>query len=197
MSHLPLTERICACGKTFLGKGRAKWCSDRCRKDTLYGGTCGDCDAKTDGSNGVAAPVYCALCTRRRRYEERHWTPESIIASIQAFVAEHGRPPTADDWRSDAGGFPNTSTVQREFGGAWNAAIAAAGLSPLPTGHKLSDFPEDVRLAALALYREGKSSLGVERILGVNRKTVSEWTRRAGISRSREEAQRLRRKVAA
>ena len=35
--HLRLTERQCAvCGKVFLGWGRGRFCSDRCRQRSSY-----------------------------------------------------------------------------------------------------------------------------------------------------------------
>ncbi len=41
-----------------------KWCGDRCRKHTLYGGACVDCGATTNGGNGHAVPAErCGACS--------------------------------------------------------------------------------------------------------------------------------------
>lgn len=54
------------CGAELLPSGGnrpRKWCSERCRRRTLYAGTCIDCGGPTDGSNGRArAPERCAGC---------------------------------------------------------------------------------------------------------------------------------------
>lgn len=72
-------ERACAgCGEPFLGRGRAKWCSERCRKRTCYGGVCVDCGAPTHGSNGDGpnAPVRCHACDMR-------WNPKRLAARVE------------------------------------------------------------------------------------------------------------------
>jgi hypothetical protein len=63
----PVTTRTCAgCGRELEGRGRAKWCSDRCRKRTLYAGVCVDCGAPTSGCNGPGkAPKRCQPCDAR------------------------------------------------------------------------------------------------------------------------------------
>jgi len=56
------------CGKRFrwvCKKGSLpKWCSDRCRKRTLYSGVCVDCGGRTYGDRYSAGPIkrckYCA-----------------------------------------------------------------------------------------------------------------------------------------
>jgi hypothetical protein len=43
-----------------------KFCSDKCRKAS-YGGTCIDCGARTDGSNGRdKAPELCRDCDKKQ-----------------------------------------------------------------------------------------------------------------------------------
>jgi hypothetical protein len=45
---------------------RPKFCSDKCRKAS-YGGTCIDCGARTDGSNGRdKAPELCRDCDKKQ-----------------------------------------------------------------------------------------------------------------------------------
>lgn len=124
-----------------------KWCSDRCRK-RQYGGTCRDCGAHTDGSNGAAgAPDYCITCIGAHR--ERLWTRETCIAAIKWWADLYGEPPGALDWwspdpaqvRGNAvraeryarlhaeGKIPHHHSVRRVFG-SWNAGIEAAGFTP-------------------------------------------------------------------
>ena len=80
------TARTCSgCGSELKGTGRAKWCSERCRKQTLYGGVCVDCGAQTSGSegNGPNAPKRCQrarliaanheVWSARREMVERMW----------------------------------------------------------------------------------------------------------------------------
>lgn len=72
-THDVLVIKSCAgCGADLTGShGRTKWCSDRCRKDTLYAGKCIDCGAVTDGvKSGAHRPVErCQDCTRTRNAE--------------------------------------------------------------------------------------------------------------------------------
>jgi hypothetical protein len=92
-----------------------------------YQGDCRVCGAKTDGSGGRAkAPTICAGCLRQRQYDERYWTQERIIAAIQAFAAQHGRPPFSTEWWRRNDERPTTNTVLRECG-SWANAIEAAG----------------------------------------------------------------------
>jgi len=65
-------ERTClGCGADLTGThGNRKWCSEHCRRTTLYGGTCEKCGARTDGSNGRAkVPKICLRCHRQRHAE--------------------------------------------------------------------------------------------------------------------------------
>jgi hypothetical protein len=53
------------CGEEFVYSNRRgrnpRWCSNLCRKRTLYSGTCEVCGAPTNGSNGrEKAPKRCA-----------------------------------------------------------------------------------------------------------------------------------------
>lgn len=126
------------------GQRERKWCSDRCRKRTLYGGSCVDCGAATDGSNGRAkAPERCNPCQAIHR---TLWTRETIGAAIRQWHFEHGAFPAATDWNATLArrfgrpdrpvDFPSVETVQRVFG-SWNAAIRAAGFEPRPVGRPL------------------------------------------------------------
>lgn len=108
----------------------------RARKAS-YGGTCVDCGARTDGSNGPGdAPERCKLCSPRAR---TLWTREVCIAALRAFHDEHGRVPTSgelgggSDWHDRVEGLPTLWTLQGKFGSA-AAAMRAAGLEPRPVG---------------------------------------------------------------
>lgn len=108
-----------------------------------YRGTCRVCGAKTDGSNGRAnAPNLCA----RHSNEVVHpkvWTREAIIDAIRRFAAEHGRPPTAIDWRraDKERGYPQRTNVYGSKYGKpcsfalWADAIEAAGFPRPRSGH--------------------------------------------------------------
>lgn len=134
---------------------------NRARKRS-YGGTCEDCGARTDGANGRArAPKRCAACAATQKHEERFWTPERIVEVFQEFARIFGRAPSTTDIYSFAYSptiaanlsdarlaevndvtiafaahdlrLPSPPAVARELG-SWKAAIAAAGLTPNPTG---------------------------------------------------------------
>lgn len=79
----------------------------KARKDR-YRGTCENCGARTDGSNGRrGAPKLCAACTKQRQHDERYWTQERIIQAIRDWTAAHdGEPPAATDWNGYVDGSP-------------------------------------------------------------------------------------------
>lgn len=137
--------RLCQGCETLLppsnGPRARKWCSDSCRKRTLYSGTCVDCGGATDPSNGRAnAATRCRNCHNAYRTK---WTPEAIVDAIRRWNDAHGRPPGAREWNTTLARkaglpfrgheYPGTDTVQTAFG-SWNAAIEAAGFEPLPRG---------------------------------------------------------------
>jgi hypothetical protein len=62
------------------------------------------------------------------------WTPETVVAGIVRWVAEHdGELPTSTTWMRKADGYPTTSSVIKVFG-TWTAAIKAAGFEPRKRG---------------------------------------------------------------
>lgn len=77
-------ERECpGCGEDLTWTHpNTRWCSDKCRKDTLYAGECENCGAKTGGSNGRGpnASKRCRYCSATK-YAERN---EELIEMWEA-----------------------------------------------------------------------------------------------------------------
>jgi hypothetical protein len=130
---------------------RRKWCSDRCRKVTLYSRPCLDCGATVNLDGRVTDPnVRCVECSVAHiRAGSRQWILDSFAEWHRLF----GVPPAAGDWnpsrarrmmkrpddyfgrtlaRHDSTGrrWPSTTLVANHFG-TWNAALSAAGFEPL------------------------------------------------------------------
>jgi Homing endonuclease associated repeat len=63
----------------------------------------------------------------------RRWSRAEIKQAIFEWVYTHGRPPTANDWRTADPTRPSESTVRNAFG-SWNRGIAAAGYTPRRQG---------------------------------------------------------------
>ena len=98
-----------------------------------YGSLCVDCGKPTDGSGGRAViRTRCASCTRAHRHATRFWTPEQIIEALQVWAENLGRPPVAREATLPDRYVPLV-VVQMKFG-SWNAAIEAAGFTPVPVG---------------------------------------------------------------
>jgi hypothetical protein len=110
-----------------------KWCSDRCRKRTLYAQPCVDCGEPTDGSQGFQAEPRCLRCTNVRNGAARRvWTPDTVAHALRVWTDAHGRPPHPRDWNpATPGVHPSHQQVYRSFG-TWAAGLAAAGISREP-----------------------------------------------------------------
>lgn len=128
---------------------------DRARKAS-YRGTCEQCGASTDGSNGrEKAPKLCHNCAPAQTGARRKvWTREALIAVLRSFAEEFGRAPAMADFNSymtryvhgneqravlfderhASGEWPWASTFISEFG-TWREACIAAGLTPNQPGH--------------------------------------------------------------
>lgn len=144
-----------------------------------YHGTCEQCGAATDGSNGRAnAPKLCAECTRNRKHDERYWKRDTIIAALRDLADLVGRPVTAPDLQRSpsvlaklsstrvheievideaiAAGqlrLPPYALIVREFGSIRAARQAAGMPAVVPTGkpaHRRGGLP---RLAAVKPVR--------------------------------------------
>jgi hypothetical protein len=138
-----------------------KYCSDRCRRDA--------------SDQRVIPPCrHCGKPLKHRKHTLcleciRIWTPDRILDAIRDYADRYGHPPAAQDWnpplaitkyRDDIaerfhedGCWPTATSVQYYFG-SWNAAIHAAGFTPLAPGHKYSDF-EPRPHGRMAEYKRG------------------------------------------
>jgi Homing endonuclease associated repeat/Homeodomain-like domain len=100
-------------------------------RNWYLGGDCSECGAPIDGgSPGVRRTDKCARCFPAAC---ALWSRERIVERIKEWNRVHGEPPTALDWLLQVEGFPACKTVQEYFG-SWNAAITAAGFTPLKPG---------------------------------------------------------------
>lgn len=136
------------------GRGRSrKWCTDKCRKVTLYAGTCIDCGRQTNGYNGPGtASDHCMDCIR--------WPDEAILDAIRRWAETHGGiPPTCTDWRHAGEDHPVGDVVIRRMG--WNEALLAAGCR-LHTDRRPKTWQRILReLQAGRLVSEIAADLGV------------------------------------
>src|SRR5688572_14437641 len=77
------------------------------------------------------------------------WTREAIIEKMQEWHERHGEAPCSADWnpslarwraqewrvaRYRDGHWPSTNAVKRAFGGSFDAAVRASGLTPARPG---------------------------------------------------------------
>ncbi len=106
------------------------------RRKKRYAGTCLSCGRPTSGHDGPRnAPTICAQCFQDKQSRERKWTPERLIAQLQAYGRKHGHPPNSQDVLHGRGDIsPNVTIVQREFG-SWRAGLIAAGFDVPAVGH--------------------------------------------------------------
>jgi hypothetical protein len=186
----------CACGAELApnhapGHPR-KWCSERCRRRTLYTGSCVDCGKETYNGNATP-PERCSSCANRAR---AIWDKESIADLIQAWVEMYGAPPAATDWNPNLarkyglperaerfyadGCWPVISTVLDVFG-SWNAALEAAGFTPRSPG-TYGRPGEDMGVCReiRARYEAGESTIALGRAYGVASPTINYRIRKAG-----------------
>jgi hypothetical protein len=154
-AHRPTTCDGCGAPTEQPRSGRRRrWCSDRCRKRTLYAGTCETCGAATDGSNGrAAAPTQCTTCQHRAATAAAVWPPEALIAEARRWHRLTGLWPTSTDWhsfpghvrkevrttiadfRAATGPWPSSTLARNKFG-TWAAFMDAAGGHAIGKGGK-------------------------------------------------------------
>jgi hypothetical protein len=109
--------------------------------------TCEACGTELDVDDVVHSPL-CAgetgTAPARNGRGVSRWNRESVEAAIQAWAAEHGRPPKQKDTNNEPG-LPSPSSV-RDTHGSWANAVEAAGFprprrgghsGPLPPGPAL------------------------------------------------------------
>jgi hypothetical protein len=100
-------------------------------------GICRECGGETryNGHRVNGPSSLCSTCLHRLQHEAKLWTRETVIAAIQEWEQEHGRPPSANDWlHSDPEQhWPNRGSVYRSGNHPgspfqnWADAIEAAG----------------------------------------------------------------------
>lgn len=180
------------------GPGRVReWCSERCRKRSLYSGVCEVCGGPTYGGDAIP-PAVCGRCVRQQQHDDRAWTRETVVDAIRRWADEHdGVPPVATDWNhaGKPAGFPYVTSVMREFGGLWAAAIEAAGFER-PEPGKWGRDGEDMDLCVeiRARYEAGEQPgvLAAEYGCGPNGIAYRVW-KAGGRRRTHAEAMALRR----
>lgn len=160
-----------------------KWCSDRCRKVTLYGGECRVCGAVTNGYDGRG--TASDLCCHCAPVVNATWTREAIISRLQAWWRINGTSPAATDFMCrispDGDPVPLLVTVQNMFG-SWTAALDAAGLPQNRRGPVAgyTTLTAEQRLECALRYADGEPSTTIARDLGCRPGTVLKWVRHHG-----------------
>lgn len=138
----------------------------RARKDS-YRDPCPNCGTPMDGSSGKSGrhkPKLCSKCARVKIMASKKWTRERIIAAIQEWEKEHGRPPLATEWAVNktlrGERYPPLSAVYTYKGqkpnknnpfGSWAEAIEAAGFPRPKMGRKVMPYGQG-RLAKMRTY---------------------------------------------
>lgn len=116
-----------------------------------YQKPCPQCGTLMDGSNGLGpdAPKLCQRCSTQAAKDNRYWTRERIIESIQRYAALYGQPPRSiPDFLSpqlhqdnqglfDTPGFSSVYKYRNNNNpfGSWADAIEAAGFPRPRVGH--------------------------------------------------------------
>lgn len=127
------------------------WCSERCRKLTLYSRKCPDC-GKTINTDGSVTRVS-ERCVQCNAEHVKAMTRIYIMESFREWHEMFGVPPTAIDWHmamarnimdrapnyarkvinrheSTGRSWPSATTVISHFG-SWSAGLRAAGFEPI------------------------------------------------------------------
>lgn len=103
------------------------------------GGICVDCGRPT--SRGPKGPSRrCRPCERAMRTENRYWNRTRMIAAIQLWNEQYGKPPAVREWSTASKGpveHPAHTTIWNgpsPVFKTWNEAIEAAGFTPRKIG---------------------------------------------------------------
>jgi hypothetical protein len=163
-----------------------KWCSDRCRKITLYSRRCVDCGSicNTDGRVAAAA-LRCRSCRiayertvegrQARTYvSEQKWTDAEMIAALQEHAVD-GRISSKAYERARARSarpMPSMPLIAWRFG-SWMAAAEAAGLRSCRTKRRSDTLYE---AGAWLAVEECTAALGHLPTM----REYDEWARRVG-----------------
>lgn len=96
------------------------WCPT-CKQDCIpiSGGICGFCDTVVLNPDGT--PIGITAAGKPRKQREPKTTAETVLATIRAFAAEHGRAPVRRD-------MPTVATAAGKHFGTWSDAVERAGL---------------------------------------------------------------------
>src|SRR5437763_864330 len=80
-------EQVCrGCNTPVENKGpgkRREWCSERCRKQTLYSVPCVDCGKALNGSDGKGAHERCVPCAAAKTGRDKAWPRWEQIAAMR------------------------------------------------------------------------------------------------------------------
>lgn len=162
----------------------------RLRKEK-YRGVCETCGSPTTyGPKKSTAPVKeCRSCRKVREHEERHWTPERIIAAFQEWSrANDGATPTIIRLHAAHARLAARSIVDPDRRAAYERMAVAAERSTIrvPTPsivvREFGSFPEGVRAAGFEPLKggwgEARGEGGVSSIPwgGTCRSGRHEWT---------------------
>jgi hypothetical protein len=77
----------------------------------------------------------------------QQWTEALIIAAIQRWAAEHGKPPVSTEWQKRGDHHPVAQTVAARFG-SWTAGLRAAGFEPARSGWTREKILDNLRAFA-------------------------------------------------
>lgn len=83
-----MPEKICRCGRAFEGPRHRKWCSDLCRKNRLYGGTCRECGDRTSYSGKQGASRLCFRCSTKKSVRESKARGALVRKRVEQLWAE-------------------------------------------------------------------------------------------------------------
>lgn len=108
----------------------------------------------------------CAAQSRPAPTTPGQWSRDRIIHALADWATAHQRPPRAYDWKRAGPDHPGRFHVWKRFG-SWQAALAAAGLSPLDIPHRADDARQ-ARAETLVLPDLSDPCLRLESRFGSN-----------------------------
>lgn len=158
-------------------------------------GVCVDCGGPTSWQR-TKASERCQECRNIWLSENPTWPPEKIIEAIQRWVREHGRPPTAAQWRSRGEWWPAYHSVygDRAPFPTWRSALQAAGYDTPAFTHKTRGPGKRAWSVeeAKRLRRVGLPDTVIGEHLGVSGSAIYQALGPRGIPRQRNRKRRTR-----